>query len=176
MKVGFDHIDANSLDVWNVSIPINEGANLEAQVKNLKVLECKPLLPVQLLSGIFRSVVEECLHVIVRASTGEFSPDFGCPLQITRSFAGDDELAKVGEHVGDIANVTLYVKELNKWTTEDLQLPNNNILPHFIFDNMQPSLSLTSNVVFPPNTMALLDGLSRKRELPRGDDVTLYAS
>jgi len=40
-------------------------------------------------------------------------PIFACPFQITHSFAGDDDLARVGEHVGDIANVTLYVKELN---------------------------------------------------------------
>lgn len=100
--------------------------------------------------------------------------DFACPLQITRFFAGDDDLARVGEHVGDIANVTLYVKEFNKWTPEDLQLPNNNILSHFTFDNTQPSLSSTSNVVFPPYTNALLDGLARKRELPGGDEVTLY--
>ena len=103
-------------------------------------------------------------------------PIFTCPLQITRSFTGDDDLARVDEHVGDIANVTLYVKELNKWTPEDLQLPNNNILSHFTFDNMQPDLSSTSNVVFPQYTKALLDGLARKRELPMGDEVTLYAS
>ena len=103
-------------------------------------------------------------------------PIFACPLQITCSFAGDDDLERVGEHVGDIANVTLYVKELNKWTPEDLQLPNNNILLHFTFDDTQPSLSSTSNAVFPPYTKALLDGLTRKRELPGGDEVTLYAS
>jgi hypothetical protein len=94
--------------------------------------------------------------------------------KITRSFADDDDLAKVGEHVGDIANVTLYVKELNKWTPEDLQLPSNNILSHFTFHNMQPSL--TSNAVFPPYAKALLDGFARKRELPGGDEVTSYAS
>jgi hypothetical protein len=103
-------------------------------------------------------------------------PIFTCPLQITRSFVGDNDLARVGEHVGDIANVTLYVKELNKWTPEDLQLPKNNVLSHFTFDNTQPNLSSTSNVVFPPYTKALLDGFSRKRELPGGDEVTLYAS
>jgi hypothetical protein len=96
---------------------------------------------------------------------------FACPLQITRSFAGDDELAKVGEHVGDISNVTLYVKELNKWTAEDLQLPSNNIISHFTFDNTQPSLSSSPDVVFPPYFKALLDSLNRKRELPRGDEV-----
>ena len=97
-------------------------------------------------------------------------------LQLTRFFAGGDEPAKSGEHVHDIANVTLYVKELNKWTAEDFQLPNNNILSHFTFDNTQPSLSSSSNVVFPPYLKALLDGLDRKRELPRGDVVLLYAS
>ena len=103
-------------------------------------------------------------------------PIFACPLQITHTFTGDDDLAKVDEHVGDIANVTLYVKEFNKWTPEDLQLPINNIFSHFTFDNTQPSLSSTSNVVFPPYTNALLDGLARKRELPGGDEVTWYAS
>jgi hypothetical protein len=103
-------------------------------------------------------------------------PIFACPFQITRSFAGDAELARVGDHVGDIANVTMYVKELNKWTPEDLQLPNNNVLSHFTFGNTQPSLSSTSNIVFPPYTKALLDSLGRKRELPRDDEVKLNAS
>ena len=58
----------------------------------------------------------------------------------------------------------------------DLQLPNNNILSHFTFDNTQPSLTSISNVVFPPYTNVLLDGLAMKRELPGGDEVTLYAS
>ncbi|KAK2459464.1 hypothetical protein APHAL10511_008524 [Amanita phalloides] len=61
--------------------------------------------------------------------------------------------------------------ELNKWTPEDLQHPYNNILLHFTFDNTQPSLSSTSNAVFPPYTKALFDGLARKRGLPRGDEV-----
>ena len=99
-------------------------------------------------------------------------PIFAFPFQITRSFAGDDELAKVVEHVGDIDKVTLYVKELNKWAAEDLQLRNNNILLHFTFDNTQPTLSSTSNVIFPPYTKELLDGLARKREIPRGNEVT----
>jgi hypothetical protein len=102
-------------------------------------------------------------------------PIFAYPLQITRSFAGDDDLAGVAEHVGDIANVTLYVQEFNKWTPEDLELPNNNILSHFTFDNSQPSLSST-DVVFPPHTNALLDTLASKRVLPGRDEVTLFAS
>ena len=102
-------------------------------------------------------------------------PIFACPFQITRSFAGDDELARVVEHGSDIANVTMYVKELNKWTPEDLQLPNN-ILSHFTFDNTQPSLSSPLNIVFPPYMKALLDSLGRKRELLRDDEVMLNAS
>jgi hypothetical protein len=175
-KSAFDHIDADSLDVWNVSIPIDEDPNLEAQVKNMGLHEKNSLLPVKPLSGIFQNVVQQHLHVIVRAFTGECSPDFVCPLQSTHSFAGDDELAKVGKRVGDIANVTLFVKKLNKWTAEDLQLPNNNILSHFNFDNTQPSLSSSSNIVFPPYVKALLEGLDKKRELPRGNEVMLCAS
>jgi len=75
MKPAFDHIDADSLDVWNVSILIDRDTNIEEQVKNLKVLQAKSLLPVEPLSDIFRNVVEEYLHVIVRASTGECPPD-----------------------------------------------------------------------------------------------------
>ena len=75
-KPAFDHITADSLDVWNVSIPIDGDTNLQAQVKNLKVLDTRSLLPVQKLSDIFRNVVEKYLHVIVRTSTGECSPDF----------------------------------------------------------------------------------------------------
>ena len=86
------------------------------------------------------------------------------------------DLARVGDLVGGVENLTLYVKELNKWSPEDLRLPNNNILLHFTFNNSQPSLSSTSNVVFPPYTKALLDGLTEKRELPGGDEVTLYAA
>jgi hypothetical protein len=75
-KPAFDDITADSLDVWNVSIPIDEDTNLQAQVKALRLHEKKSLLPVQPLSGIFRNVVEQYLHVIVRTSTGECSPDF----------------------------------------------------------------------------------------------------
>jgi hypothetical protein len=96
--------------------------------------------------------------------------------KITCSFADDDDLAEVDEHVGDIGNVTIYVKELNKWTPEDLQLPNNNILSHFTFDNTQPSLSSVSNDAYPPYMKTLLDGFDRKRELPGADEVTSYAS
>ena len=74
--MAFDRIDADSLNVWNVSIPINEDTNLEEQVKDLKVLETESLLPVTPLSDIFQNAVEKYLHVIIRTSTGECSPDF----------------------------------------------------------------------------------------------------
>ena len=74
-KPTFDHITADSLDVWSVSIRMDGDANLETQVKDLRLHEKKSLLPVQPLSGIFRNVVEQYLHVIVRASTGECPPD-----------------------------------------------------------------------------------------------------
>ena len=75
-KPAFDHITADSLQVWNVSISIDEDTNLQDQVKGLRLHEKTSLLPVQPLSGIFQNVVEEYLHVIVRASASEFPPDF----------------------------------------------------------------------------------------------------
>jgi len=75
-KPAFDDVTADSLDLWKVSIPIDEDTNLTAQVKGLRLHEKKSLLPVQPLSGIFRNVVAQHLHVIVRASAGKCLPDF----------------------------------------------------------------------------------------------------
>jgi hypothetical protein len=67
MKPAFDPITANSLDVWNVSIPIDEDANLEAQVKNLRLHEKKPLWALKGLLKIFSDLDKETLHVVVKA-------------------------------------------------------------------------------------------------------------
>jgi hypothetical protein len=67
MKPTFDHITANSLNVWSVSIPINEDTNLEAQVKGLRLHEKKPLWPLKGLLRIFRDLDKETLHVVVKA-------------------------------------------------------------------------------------------------------------
>ena len=181
-KPEFDHVAADSLDIWNVSIPTDGPASINEQVENLKVLKTKSLLPVKPLSDIFRNVVDEYLHVVVRdPSKRECSPDFAYPLQTTLFFAGHVDLARVGELVEDITNVTLYVNELSKWSAEDLQLPSNGILLHFNFENPEPSQpskpkqpSLSSNVEFPPHVKDLLDKLNKKRDLSRGDEVMLY--
>jgi hypothetical protein len=67
MKPAFDHITANSLDVWNVSIPMDEDANLEAQVMNLRLHEKKPLWALKGLLKIFSDLDKETLHVVVKA-------------------------------------------------------------------------------------------------------------
>jgi hypothetical protein len=66
-KLAFDHIDADSLDVWNVFIPIDEGVNLVAQVKNLRLHEKKPLWALKRLLKIFGDLDEEALHVVIKA-------------------------------------------------------------------------------------------------------------
>ena len=55
-KPAFDNITADSLEVWNVSIPIDEDANLEARVKDLRLHEKKPLWPSKGLHRIFRDL------------------------------------------------------------------------------------------------------------------------
>lgn len=66
-KVAFDRIDADSLEVWNVSVPINEDTNLEEQVKGLRLHEKKPLWTLKGLLKIFSDLDKETLHVVVKA-------------------------------------------------------------------------------------------------------------
>jgi hypothetical protein len=86
-------------------------------------------------------------------------------------FAGENELEEINKHIGDIANVTLYVKNVNQWTAQDLQLPENNIRLHFAFEDTRPTLSSLSDVVFPRYVQTFLDGLVKKRVFPTGDKV-----
>jgi len=67
-KPALNHITADSLrlDVWNVSRPIDEGANLVAQVKNLRLHEKKPLWALNRLLKIFGDLDEEALHVVIK--------------------------------------------------------------------------------------------------------------
>jgi hypothetical protein len=67
MKPAFDHITANSLDVWNVSIPMDEDANVETQVKALRLHQKKPLWALKGLRKIFSDLDKETLHVVVKA-------------------------------------------------------------------------------------------------------------
>jgi hypothetical protein len=69
-KPAFDHIAAHSLDVWNVSIHIDEDTNLQAQVNGLRLHERKPLWPLKGLLRIFSDLDQEnqeTLHVVVKA-------------------------------------------------------------------------------------------------------------
>jgi hypothetical protein len=69
-KLAFDHIDADSLDVWNVSIHIDEDTNLQAQVNGLRLHERTPLWSLKRLRRIFRDLDQEnqeTLHVVVKA-------------------------------------------------------------------------------------------------------------
>ena len=63
----FDHITADSLEVWNASIPIDEDTNLQAQVKGLRLHERKPLWPLKRLIRIFIDLDQDSLHVVVKA-------------------------------------------------------------------------------------------------------------
>ena len=63
----FDHITADSLKVWNVSIPIDEDTNLQAKVKDLRLHEKKSLWALKGLRRIFRDLNQETLHVVIEA-------------------------------------------------------------------------------------------------------------
>jgi hypothetical protein len=69
-KPAFNNITADSLDLWKVSIPVDED-ELEQAVKSRNVLKNKPLSSVKLLSDFFQEVVKENLHVVVRIAQRE---------------------------------------------------------------------------------------------------------
>jgi hypothetical protein len=66
-KPAFDHITAGSLDLWNVSIPIDRDTNIEERVKDLRLHEEKPLWPLKILLKTFIDLDEDTLHVVVKA-------------------------------------------------------------------------------------------------------------
>jgi Crinkler effector protein N-terminal domain len=85
MKVAFDHIDANSLDVWKVSVPSDR--NLKANLDNLRSSlvvddgsphvptqppneELRSLLPLRTLLEIFpQPPTEKHVHIIIQPPT-----------------------------------------------------------------------------------------------------------
>ena len=66
------HVDASDLDLWSVSVPTDDSAEVERLKKHINNLEpLKPLLP---LSVMFPCVEKSHLHILVQAPTsGELS-------------------------------------------------------------------------------------------------------
>jgi hypothetical protein len=63
----FDYITADSLVVWNVSIPIDEDTNLQEEVNNKRLDERIPLWSLKRLIKIFTDLDQDSLHVVVKA-------------------------------------------------------------------------------------------------------------
>jgi hypothetical protein len=60
-----DHVDASDLNLWNVSISMDD--DVDERLKNVNNLEpLKPLLP---LSQVFSRVEESHLHILIQAPT-----------------------------------------------------------------------------------------------------------
>ena len=60
-----DHNPASDLDLWQVSVPIDD---LEAQLRNINLAGYPKLSPPsKKLTTFFTNVVDDCLHVIVKA-------------------------------------------------------------------------------------------------------------
>lgn len=60
----FDHVPADNLAIWKVSVPVDE--TFEENLRNLNLDDAQPLPPVKRLSGVFSNIPEEHLHVVVR--------------------------------------------------------------------------------------------------------------
>lgn len=65
-KPALDHVDADSLKLWKVSIPVNDG--FKENVSNIELRDKEALSPVQELSDIFSGVpTRKHVHIIVHA-------------------------------------------------------------------------------------------------------------
>ena len=66
----FQHVDADALLLWKVSIPVNR--NLTENLSKLDFADEGSLLPVKRLSGVFSDQTkDEHLHIVVRLPPGE---------------------------------------------------------------------------------------------------------
>ena len=68
-KPRFDDIPADSLFLWNVSVPINR--DLENGVEALNLLENDALSAGRILSDIFPDLGKNCIHVVIDRYSGE---------------------------------------------------------------------------------------------------------
>jgi len=65
-KPTFDHVPADTLVLWKVSVPAD--ANLEQELGNLDLTDAKSLPPLKRLSNVFLDLPEEShIHLVVRA-------------------------------------------------------------------------------------------------------------
>src|SRR6266702_179887 len=64
-KPAFNNVDANTLDLWSVSIDVND--HLEEKINDLNLKSMNPLSPVKKLSGVFSNQLEDKhLHIVVQ--------------------------------------------------------------------------------------------------------------
>ena len=65
----FEHVDADTLDLWKVAIPADE--NLEGDLKMLNLDDVQPLSPLAKLASLFADhPVDDHLDIVVKAPPG----------------------------------------------------------------------------------------------------------
>ena len=69
----FQHLDANYLVLWEVSISADSesDSDLQDKLKDLVLDDTNQLMPLTGLAQVFSNINEEGLHVVIRAPTGE---------------------------------------------------------------------------------------------------------
>jgi len=74
-KVAFGSVDADTLDLWNVSLPYDD--SLEENLTNLDFSNKRPLSARKKLSTYFAGQsTDDCLAIVVRVPGGECEPLF----------------------------------------------------------------------------------------------------
>ncbi|KAH9046591.1 hypothetical protein EDB84DRAFT_1264903 [Lactarius hengduanensis] len=89
MRPTFDHIDASTLDLWKVSIPVDE--HLEANISGMGLERTEPLLPVKKLSGVFSDKFEdEHLHIVIQPPASVIQANEPPRLELNCLVLGED--------------------------------------------------------------------------------------
>jgi len=79
----FQHVDADALVLWKVSIPVDR--NLKGEINNLELPDEESLSPVEELSEIFSGVpIRKHLHIIVRSPPNSESQSLRLSSSMTR--------------------------------------------------------------------------------------------
>ena len=69
-KHAFQHVDADILDLWKISIPAD--GNLKKNLDNLELAYGASLLPVEELQKVFSlECAKEHVHIVIKVPAGE---------------------------------------------------------------------------------------------------------
>ncbi|KAH9167869.1 hypothetical protein EDB89DRAFT_1649638 [Lactarius sanguifluus] len=140
----FRNVDANTLQLWNVCIPIDELS--EEKINGLWLESRTPLRPVNRLSGVFSGNFEDDhLHIVVRPE-GFIQTNEPRRLQLNCFVLGEDRNNIFSVKIPNTENVSSLrraIKDKNNITFRDVEADTLTLLRVSVPDDDNPKLKLS---------------------------------